>query len=499
MPAETIDLSPGVGINDAATTTVGVTGQTWRASVSAWGSVAPWGGDTAGGSGQFGDEQDREPKSGQNGGQALDWAVAADDRWHLPASEAAVRQRRIAGTPVVETRVRIPDGDAVQRVWAVADRGGLTVIEIENDSPLPFAVAFFGRDVLTERTPTDIPIQGIDLPAGAITLPVAHHTSIRVAIPHAPIPAGLDPHGVGLSGLAGADAVMRGWSGLTDRASRVDLPDVGLADALTAARCDLLLEGPVDAERDPVGFVLDVGELIRCGDEAEPWLFEAVAPLESAARGNDPQLAAAVGAAARIALAAGDTRAAKDIGKMYERVVRRGVQAELGPFSELERGASVGRFVAAVEHRLANGGDLLPMGLPASWLGVNFEMHGVPTSPVSTVSLAVRWHGDRPAVLWEQTGRPLRLTATAADADWTSDAAAGEALWARPRSARSTTLSLSVDPGPTAQLAGQTPAQPSAQQPVQPAVPAPADGGVSPSAAPSVLPGDDDSESTSFS
>jgi hypothetical protein len=260
---------------------------------------------------------------------------------------------------------------------------------------------------------------------------------------------------VSLGGLASADAVVRGWSALSNRASRVDLPDVGLADALTAARCDLLLEGPVDAESDPVGFVLDVGELIRCGDDAEPWLFEVVAPLESVARGNDAQLAAAVGAAARVALAAGDTRAANDIAKMHDRIVRRGIEAELGPFSELKRGASVGRFVAAVEHRLANGGDLLPMGLPAAWLGANFEVHGVPTSPVSTVSLAVRWHGDRPAVLWEQTGTPQRLTATAADADWSSDAPTGEALWARPRSARSTSLSLSVDTAPKMHTAAQ--------------------------------------------
>jgi hypothetical protein len=126
----------------------------------------------------------------------LDWAVAADDRWHLPSKEAAVRQRRFDGTPVIETRVRIPDGDAVQRVWCVADRGGLTVIEIENDSPLPFAVAFFGRSVLTERSPSDVQIQGIELPDDAITMPVAHHTSIRVAIPHGPLPAGVDPHAV---------------------------------------------------------------------------------------------------------------------------------------------------------------------------------------------------------------------------------------------------------------------------------------------------------------
>ena len=63
----------------------------------------------------------------------LDWYVAADDRWHDPAKETTVRQTRRAGVPVIETRVRIPSGDAVQRVYAVPDHGGLLVVEISNE------------------------------------------------------------------------------------------------------------------------------------------------------------------------------------------------------------------------------------------------------------------------------------------------------------------------------------------------------------------------------
>ena len=228
-------------------------------------------------------------------------------------------------------------------------------------------------------------IQGIDLPDDAVTMPIAHHTSIRVAIPHGPLPAGVDPHAVSLASLPSAATVARGWSALTDRASRIDLPDVGLAAAVTAARCDLMLEGPVRADDDPIGFVLDVGELVRCGDEAEPWLVEIVGPLEAVARGDDPQLPAALDAAHRIAVLSGDRRAARDIAKMRDRVSGRISAPKLQSFSELERGSSAGRFVAAVERRLVSGGDVLPMGLPSAWLGVNFEMHWVPTSSTSTV------------------------------------------------------------------------------------------------------------------
>ena len=42
---------------------------------------------------------------------------------------------------------------------------------------------------------------------------------------------------------------------------------VSSAEAVAAARSDLLLLGPVDADDDPAGFVLDVAELVRCADD----------------------------------------------------------------------------------------------------------------------------------------------------------------------------------------------------------------------------------------
>lgn len=83
-------------------------------------------------------------------GWSLDWWVGADDRWHLPSREVAVRQRLVDSTPVVETAMRIPGGDAVHRVFAMrasgADAHGgvddeLVIVEIENRSRLPVAVA----------------------------------------------------------------------------------------------------------------------------------------------------------------------------------------------------------------------------------------------------------------------------------------------------------------------------------------------------------------------
>ena len=99
--------------------TTGITGSAWRASISPWGRIEPW-------------DDDRP----------LDWYVAADDRWHVPADEPTVRQQRIDGTPITETRVRVPNGDVVQRIYSVPDGGGLTIVEVENESTMPVAVAF---------------------------------------------------------------------------------------------------------------------------------------------------------------------------------------------------------------------------------------------------------------------------------------------------------------------------------------------------------------------
>jgi hypothetical protein len=406
-----------------ADTMVGVTGTPSRSVVTPWGDVTPLG-------------------TGDDAAATVSWYIAAEDRWHVPANEAAVRQRRIDGTPVVETRVRIPDGDAVQRVWSVADHGGLTVIEVENESPLPFAIAFAGAKVLTERPPAEVPIQGLELPPGTIVLPVGHRASIRVAVAHDPSRFSA----LALPTLAPSMAVVRGWLTVVHRASRIVLPDAGLADAITSARCDLLLQGPVDVD-DPIGFLLDVAELARLGDDADAWMPEIVEPIAAIARSDDREVDAALAACARLASAARDDRAAGDIAALRARRTRDGrggARAKLSSFSDVRRGPSVGRFVTEIEQRIAMDGQLLPAGIPRRWLGSNFEVHGIPTSAHSTVGFAVRWHGERPAVLWEQRGEPQHLT-TGVDPSWSTDAVSGEALWSAPP--QPTRIGVSIDPG----------------------------------------------------
>src|SRR5581483_10147664 len=63
-----------------------------------------------------------------------------------------------------------------------------------------------------------------------------------------------------------------------------------------------------------------------------------------------------------------------------------------------------------------DGGLALCSMLPDAWAGQNFEVHDAPTY-AGRLSFAVRWHGDRPAILWEVEARdePIRITAPGLD------------------------------------------------------------------------------------
>jgi len=368
----------------------GVLGGRWLADVTPAGDVVPW-----------------------DGSPVLAWHVAADDRWHSAASEAAVRQVRTAGTPVVETRLRIPSGDAVQRVWSVADGGGITLVSVSNESPLPIAVAFTRGDLLTVRTPSQMPIEGISLPAGSIVLPVGHHATVTVGLSHRGDRGSLP------AGLPEAAQVGRGWTTVAERAGRLVTPDP--VDEVIAARCDLALRGP-DRD-DPIALLVGVGQLVRMGEDADGWLPDVAAAAESVGRrarrgtvGWD--VAAALDAAVGVAAAAGAEKAQRDLVDLRRRLSPDRTMPTTSPDGVLG--------LAWQEHRLLDPtGIVLALGWPDAWLGANVEVHDLPAG-----SFAVRWHGERPAVLWDAAA-DIVLRAPVVAPDW-SGTGRGETLWPSP-------------------------------------------------------------------
>lgn len=372
-----------------------------------------------------------------DGGRVVNWFVAADDRWHTPSVEQGVRQQRRAGVPVVETRVRIPGGDAVQRVWCVPDAGGLVIVEITNDSTLPIAVAFDSPDVYCDRTPSALGPQGIDLPQGSVVFPIGHTSSLRFALRS----SGEGTHPGSLAALAGHDQLQRGWLASVERAGYAVLPDKALPSIVNRLRSDALVfsahpieEWPHDfvAPGDDVAVVLALHQMMLLGEDVSPQVDEIAERTErilrSVRRADEIawDVERALFCAQHLFVSFDEERAARDVSRARGQLAEASAPPNVVPKDV--------RAVAWMEEMLASprrdgSVGLLQHGIPTLWRGVNFECHRIVATPEHTVSYGLRWHGDRPAVLWE-VGGPfgLRLGAGATDPSWSTTDPAGDAL-----------------------------------------------------------------------
>jgi hypothetical protein len=466
---------------------VGTLGSPFLASVSTSGRVAPLG-----------------------AGWALDWWVGADDRWHVPGDERAVRQSLIGSSPVVETAMRIPSGDAVQRVWAVPGDGGpVVVVEIENASPVPVALALAvvpaggdggparitvdgasveigGRVALVAaKAPNRVagaaggeaplgavvtsgeagepplaPVQSDGQAAAALVYPLPHTATLRVLIPlgEAALPAG---------SVADGDAVARGWAAQTEQAARLELPDDRLASALAAARRQLLLWAQASGDLSVGAAASVAGALARAGlgDEALAVLHELAyrpganrllvgkakdpvaqeAWTDAAAATRDavtPEAfldrlgGARLGRPAALAAPIGGIRS---VARWLDRASATWGWAPPGADGQLAAAdpAATARFCDLVRalavQESAEGLVLLPE-VPTSWMGQGIEAHDLPTR-WGVLSFAVRWHGARPALLWDLAaagGDGPVITIPGLDPAWSSREPKGDALLAAP-------------------------------------------------------------------
>ncbi|MFZ4585241.1 MAG: hypothetical protein ACOYNI_08440 [Acidimicrobiia bacterium] len=356
---------------------------------------------------------------------ALNWWIGADDRWHDATTEVAVRQLSIGDAPVVETRMRVPGGDACARVYATADAEGVVIWEIANDSPSPFAAALvarpagkrlpsFERDELVvyaagrplfefDRRPGEVRLPGdpdtaTDLPestrgAAVAVVPVPHRSFVRVAI----TPGRFGT--VDLATVAGPDDVARAWNAQLRRGLDVELPDARWQSAVQRARAEVLLRAAAKA-------VVDADVVVALED----WGFDAEAT----------QAWDQLGVLAKRRAA---QRSFLDPVDAFSVVERLATAPEAGPLADPARLLQLVRAVLVTEHD--DGVDVLPF-LPDAWRGASLDVRNVPTRSGS-VSYAVRWHGERPALLWECNDR-VALRAPGLSADWSTVEPAGEAL-----------------------------------------------------------------------
>jgi hypothetical protein len=274
----------------------------------------------------------------------------------------------------------------VHRAYAVRTPDELVVIEVENRSRVPFAVALVVRSSapLEQRDDTTFTVDGAPAlllprrpadvaraPASSglpdvLVFPLAHTATLRVGVPMREL-----RHAVRLSSLPSAEQVANGWALHTRDTIRIVVPDARLQEAFEASCRYLVL---YDVERIPRVSTVGVDELLRTASSTWTW------------------------------------------------------DDSTGP----ERPAAL---VAAVRDSLVReqrGGLALLSVVPDAWLGQGVEVHDASTR-YGVLSFAVRWHGARPALLWELQGgrrRPVTITAPGLDPTWSTTEASGEALLA---------------------------------------------------------------------
>ena len=385
-----------------------------------------------------------------DGSPVLDWHIAADDRWHDPSTEPSVRQTRRAGVPVVETRLRIPGGDAIQRVYAVADAGGLVVIEITNESTLPIAVAFTRSDVVSSRTPSPRGAQGIELPAGSVVFPVAHGSTLRVAV-CAPLNVANETANVDVERLPSFEQLQKGWLKAVEQAGYVIVPEGAVAPLVARLRSDaLILSGHEiedwaigaggDCANDPVAYILTLQELLRMGEKltGDPAqirvdhaarLAQAVETLLKENRKSSIlpwDVERALFAAQFVFSRMGENRAADDVAAAQLRMSSAAEPPNVMP-TDIRAIAWVEEKMVAVQRD--GSVQIFGRGIPRLWLGANLECHRVSAGALHTVSFGIRWHGEKPALLWEVSGPAgVKLDAGLCDPTWSSVEPTGETL-----------------------------------------------------------------------
>lgn len=127
---------------------------------------------------------------------SLDWWVGAEDRWHHPSVEAAVRQELVEECPVVRTALRVPGGDVVQSVYGVragapsADGGrwddDAVVVDVTNETSVPVALAVVVRPVTLDGAGTvaEVRIDGARVVVDGEVAAVLSRPVTRVAVGH---------------------------------------------------------------------------------------------------------------------------------------------------------------------------------------------------------------------------------------------------------------------------------------------------------------------------
>ena len=327
-----------------------------------------------------------------DGSPSLDWWVAADDRWHTPAPSRASASAWCGARRSSRPSSVCPAVTPSTASTAVADGGGLVVIEVENASSLPFAVAFAIGALLSARPPTSVPAPGIDLPAvGRVSRSGtarwcgsagARGRPSRVSC-RAACPGPSRWHRAGWprpGGATGSTGSTTSWlEGLAGR----PLPAAARRPRRSARSGPLLL---AVAELVPLGEPIDPDLAVVVADAAE-----GLARASRARTGVAWDVRAALEEAAVVLRLAGDARAAGDAMAMAGRLT----PSDAAAGRTAARCRSTGGLdVAPPAHTDRGRGRPVPRAARRPGAGATWPSTGR-RSARGEVSCALRWHGPR--------------------------------------------------------------------------------------------------------
>jgi hypothetical protein len=390
----------------------------------------------------------------ETAGIEIEWWIGADDGWKIPGG-GDVHTVRPGLAPAIDARVRVPGGEVVLRAYGVAASGvPLVVADVENASPAAAVVAWVVRAAPGYRVGR-VAIEGstvliderarIELPGApsrwavdartvgvhdsvvegraasgrfepvatrrgdleiALLFPVAHRTRTRIAATTATASS------VAVARLPSLADVERGWATALERGMQVELPDATMQASVDAARATLLLGTVGSARRDRVVVA-----------EAAAW------GLTGARFGRASALDSTVDPWPRL-------RATVD-----------------GLGSSPRRAAQWLRAVRGALVCVNRDGIAMLAHFPVEWLGLPVAVHGM-TTRHGPVSFALRWHGARPALLWDAPER-VRVRAPSLDPSWEAIGSGGEALLAEIDRTRLLPLGTAARSKPGSETAGR--------------------------------------------
>jgi len=325
--------------------------------------------------------------------------------------------------------------------------GGVATAAYSDDGPDPW------HTVMSSPESSDVSIDlGYAGGFAAMVFPLPHRASLQIRI-------AVDGD---LSGrVASPSDIASGWRAITSRSATVEVPDRQMVEAWRRIVPDLVIAAgsPDPLVAAEVAPWLDLAGLHQEADRARATIVIAA----EAGRLRGHGAAAAITALASRDLRAGEPSgldqlidlllpAAGDATNRHTIAAAALVlrSAHPGPAGGLAALAAslpepeahqpetpVARGAAAVIGNLmgpvAEGSlDLLPT-VPSDWFGQSIDVRNLATH-VGRVSFSVRWHGSRPALLWEREGGPneVTLTCSGLDPGWSSTERTAESLLGEP-------------------------------------------------------------------